>query len=88
MRTECVKKADANAPPPAVDEETAAAIRHAWEEGGELAGVVELRRHFPLITDNAHARRCVRMIVGWAPRPADSDGEAAATRPDSAARST
>jgi hypothetical protein len=52
-----------------VDEETAAAIRRAWEKGGELAGVVELRRHFPLITDNANARRCVRAIVGWgAPR--------------------
>jgi hypothetical protein len=53
-----------------VDEETAAAIRRAWEEGGELAGVVELRRHFPLIADNAHARLCVRAIVGWGPRPA------------------
>ena len=53
-----------------VDEKTAEAIRRAWEEGGELAGVVELRRHFPLITDNASARRCVRAIVGWAPRPA------------------
>ncbi len=51
-----------------VDEETAAAIRRAWEEGGELAGVVELRRHFPLIADNAHARLCVRAIVGWTPR--------------------
>ena len=57
-----------------VDEETATAICRAWEEGGELAGVVELRRHFPLITDNAHARRCVRAIVGWKPRPA-SDQE-------------
>jgi hypothetical protein len=47
-----------------VDEETAAAIRRAWEEGGELAGVVELRRRFPLITDNAQARRYVRVIVG------------------------
>ncbi|HJT75774.1 MAG TPA: hypothetical protein VJ739_01095 [Gemmataceae bacterium] len=53
-----------------VDEETAAAIRRAWEAGGELAGVVELRRRFPLITDTAHARRCVRAIVGWGPRPA------------------
>jgi hypothetical protein len=53
-----------------VDEETAAAIRRAWEEGGELAGVVELRRHFPLIADNAHARLCVRAIVGWSPRAA------------------
>ena len=47
-----------------VDEETAAAIRRAWEEGGELAGIVELRRYFLLITDNAQARLCVRTIVG------------------------
>ena len=55
-----------------VDEEAAAAIRRAWEEGGELAGVVELRRHFPLITDNAQARPCVRTIVAWrlTPQPA------------------
>ncbi|MBV9775584.1 MAG: hypothetical protein JO143_00900 [Acetobacteraceae bacterium] len=53
-----------------VDEEPAAAIRRAWEERGELAGVVELRRRFLLITDNAHARRCVRAIVGWRPQPA------------------
>ena len=57
-----------------VDEETAAAIRRAWEQGGELAGMVELRRHFPLITDNAHARRCVRAIVGWGPRPTADQG--------------
>ena len=53
-----------------VDEATAAAIRRAAEDGGELAGGVELRRHFPLITDNADARRCVRVIAGWRP-PAD-----------------
>ena len=52
-----------------VDEATAAAIRRAWEEGGELAGVVELRRHFPLITNDEQARRCVRAIVGWRPTP-------------------
>jgi hypothetical protein len=59
-----------------VDEETAAAIRRAWEEGGELAGVVELRRHFPLIADNEQARRCVRAIVGWGqpPRPSPEEG--------------
>ena len=51
-----------------VDEAAAAAIRRAWEAGGELAGVVELRRHFPLITDNEQARRCVRTIVGWGRR--------------------
>jgi len=53
-----------------VDEPTAAAIQRAVEDGGELAGVVELRRHFPLITDNADARRCVQVIAGWI-RPAD-----------------
>jgi hypothetical protein len=52
-----------------VDEATAVEIRRAYEEGGELAGVVELRRHFPLITDHAHTRRCVRIIVGWQPIP-------------------
>jgi hypothetical protein len=50
-----------------VDEATAEAIRRAYEDGGELAGVVELRRHFPLITDNTQARRCVRVIAGWTP---------------------
>ena len=53
-----------------VDEPTADAIRLAWESGGELSAVVELRRHFPLITDPERARLCVRTIVGWVPRPA------------------
>ena len=53
-----------------VDEETAAAIRHAWHEGGELSAVAELRRRFPPVTDGENARRCVRTIVGWTPRPA------------------
>ena len=51
-----------------VDEETADAIRPAWDDGGELSAVVELRRHFTLITDNADARRCVHAIVGWTQR--------------------
>ncbi len=50
-----------------VDEATAEAIRRACENGGELAGVVELRRHFPLLADNAHARLCVRAIAEWKP---------------------
>jgi len=53
-----------------VDEKTAEAIRCAWDESGELPAVVELRRHYPLITDNAQARLCVRTIVGWVQRPA------------------
>jgi len=52
-----------------VDEATAEAIRCASEQG-ELFGVVEFRRHFPLITDNARARVCVEMILGWTRRPA------------------
>jgi hypothetical protein len=53
-----------------VDEATAAAIRRAFDEGGELSGIVEFRRHFPLISDNATAGECVRIIAGWKPRPA------------------
>jgi len=48
-----------------VDDATAEAIRRAVEQSGELAGVVEFRRHFPLIDDHAHARSCVRAIAGW-----------------------
>jgi hypothetical protein len=53
----------------AVDEATAAAIRIAFERGGELSAVAELRRHFPLITDNEDAGRCVRAIASWKPLP-------------------
>jgi hypothetical protein len=52
-----------------VDEPTAAAIRKAFEENGELSAVVELRRHFPGIVDNENARLCVRSIAGWQPLP-------------------
>ncbi|MBV9750766.1 MAG: hypothetical protein JO157_18325 [Acetobacteraceae bacterium] len=53
-----------------VDEETAAAIRRAWAEDGKLSAVVELRRHFPLISDGENARRRMQAIVGWTQRPA------------------
>ncbi len=58
-----------------VDEATAEAIRRAYDESGELAGVVEFRRHFPLIADTALARDCVRRIVGWRlpPEPAQEE---------------
>jgi hypothetical protein len=49
----------------AVDEATAHAIRQACQDGGELSGVVELRRHFPLIADNARARLCLEVIMSW-----------------------
>jgi hypothetical protein len=30
---------------------------------------MNLRRHFPGITDNAQARECARVIAGWKPLP-------------------
>jgi hypothetical protein len=50
-----------------VDEATAAAIRQVFEDSGELAAAIELRRHFPGIANNATARICVRAIAGWTP---------------------
>ena len=61
----------------AVDEATAFAIRQACLDGGELSGVVELRRHFPLITDNARARLCLKVIMSWGPpTPSPEQGPA------------
>jgi hypothetical protein len=50
-----------------VSEADAAAIRTAFEQGGELAAAVELRRRFPGIADNARARTHARAITGWTP---------------------
>jgi hypothetical protein len=52
-----------------VSEADAAAIRTAYDQGGELSAAVELRRLFPGITDNAKARACARTIAGWQPLP-------------------
>jgi hypothetical protein len=52
-----------------VSEADAAAIRAAFERGGDLAAAVELRRLFPGITNNERAKDCARMIVGWRPLP-------------------
>ena len=52
-----------------VSETDAAAIRSAFERGGELSAAVELRRLFPGITDNAVARAHARTIAGWQPLP-------------------
>jgi len=53
-----------------VSETEAAAIRAAYEREGELSAAIEVRRLFPGITDNAHARTCARMIAGWTSLPA------------------
>jgi hypothetical protein len=47
-----------------VTEAEAAAIRAAFEQRGELAAAVELRRLFPGVTDTAQARECARAIAG------------------------
>ena len=53
----------------AVTEAEAAAIRAAFEQGGEFAAPVELRQRFRGVTDNAEARECARTIATWKPLP-------------------
>jgi len=50
-----------------VTESDAAAIRAAFDEGGELSAAVELRRRFAGIPNNEVARACARAIAGWSP---------------------
>ena len=52
-----------------VTEADAAAIRAVYQQRGEFAAALELRRLFPGITDNAQARACARTIAGWKPLP-------------------
>ena len=56
-----------------VSAEVAETIRRTYEESGEFAAAVELRRHFPGITDNEEARRCARTIAGWTPLPSPAE---------------
>jgi hypothetical protein len=49
-----------------VAEADAAAICAVYERR-EFAAVIELRRRFPGITDNAQARGFARTIAGWKP---------------------
>jgi hypothetical protein len=50
-----------------VTDAEAAAIRAVYEQSGEFAAAIELRRRFPGVTDNAQARECARTIAGWQP---------------------
>jgi hypothetical protein len=50
-----------------VTDAEAAAIRAVYQQRGEFAAAVELRRLFPGVTDNAQARECARTIAGWKP---------------------
>jgi hypothetical protein len=53
-----------------VSEAEAAAIRSVFEQKGALCASIELRRLFPLITDNEKAQEFARIIAGWKPLPA------------------
>ena len=57
-----------------VTEADAAAIRAAFDKGGELSAAIELRRLFPGIADNEQARECARTIAAWKPLPSGCDG--------------
>ena len=52
-----------------LSEAETASIRAAFDEGGEFAAAVELRRLCPGITDLVQARRCARTVVSWRPVP-------------------
>ena len=52
-----------------VTEAEATAIRAAFEQRGEFAAAVELRRLFPGVTDTAQAQECARTIAAWKPLP-------------------
>ena len=56
----------------AVSEAQTAAIRGAFDEGGEFSAAIELRRIFPAITNNATAREYARVIAGRDPPPTPS----------------
>jgi hypothetical protein len=64
-----------------VSEAEAAAIRTAYEQGGELSVAIELRRLFPGITDNAKARLHARTIAGWQPLPPKTPRSVTRLRP-------
>jgi hypothetical protein len=53
-------------PPPmfVLTEADAAAIRAAFDRGGEFSAAVELWRLFPGVSDNAQGRECARTIAG------------------------
>jgi hypothetical protein len=52
-----------------VTDADAAAIRTAFDQGGEFSAAVELRQRFPGIPDNAQAREFARAIAAWKPLP-------------------
>jgi hypothetical protein len=58
-----------------VNEAEAAAIRAAYERGGEVLAGAELCRLFPGLADKVRARLSARMIAGWQPVTERTDHE-------------
>jgi hypothetical protein len=58
----------------AVSDDDVAAIRAAFDAGGELAAAVEIRRRFRGITDDDVARDWARRMMAWSPVPVPPDG--------------
>lgn len=52
-----------------VNEAEAAAIRAAFDRGGEFSAAMELRRLFPGISDTARVRECACIVASWKPLP-------------------
>ena len=52
-----------------VNEAEAAAIRAAFDRGGEFLAATELRRLFPGIINTKHVRECARIVAAWKPLP-------------------
>ena len=55
--------------PFSLSEAETACIHAAFDQAGEFAAALELRRLCPGITDLAQARRCAHIIVSWRPVP-------------------
>ncbi len=65
-----------------VTKEDDAAIRAVYEQQGEFAAAVELRRRFPGITDNAQARGCAHHRRLETAATGEADAQSAAVMAD------
>jgi hypothetical protein len=48
-----------------ISDKNIASIQAAFERGGEMSAMVEVRRIFPGIPHNAESRRIALIIAGW-----------------------
>ena len=55
--------------PQTITRAVAAKVASVFEQHGEFAAAVELRRLFPGVLDNTEARECARAIAAGSPAP-------------------